>query len=76
MLHPLDLVESGEHVQGREKEHERERECKREREHERERECKRERERERERAYERGHEVKPESRLHLFVAPQINVQVS
>jgi hypothetical protein len=70
MLHPLDLVTSGEHVQGREKEHEREREREREREHERERE------QERERARERGHEVKPESCLHLFVAPQINVQVS
>jgi Ni/Co efflux regulator RcnB len=64
MLHPLDLVASRECMQGREKEWEREREHKREREWERER------------AHERGHKVKPELHLHLFVALQINFQVS
>jgi hypothetical protein len=58
------LVAGRERVQGREKEWEREREH----EHERMRE------REKERGRERGHEVKPESRLHLFVAAQINFQ--
>ena len=59
------MVVGRERVQGREKEWEREREH----EHERMREW------EKERGRERGHEVKPELRLHLFVAAQINFQV-
>jgi hypothetical protein len=58
MLHPLDLVASGEHMQGGEKK------------------CRRERKHERERAHERGHEVKLGSCLHLFVALQLNFQIS
>ena len=75
ILHPLDLVVShleseweGVRVQGRGNERERERE--------REREKEREREREREGARERGYEVKPEICLRLFVAAQINPQLS
>ena len=71
ILHPLDLVVShleseweGVRVQGRGNKREREREKERERE------------REREGARERGYEVKPEIRLRLFVAAQINPQLS
>ena len=60
----------------REKEQEREKKREREKEWEREWEWEKEKERVMVRARERTHEVKPELRLHLFVAAQIKLQVS